>query len=305
MFDTVELTLRDVSDLTALVNRIEELDRAPFRTSAAEMTELLQGDSRGLGYWIDGGRLVGYSLAYRQANGNVRCTGGVDPNVRGRGIGHHCISWSTEQAREMLIGGHGHIGVTVEFESPELIEHLLAKGYRETNSYAEMQVNLADYTPLVWRASALIDIHPWSAEMDRQVLRAHNRIVAGFGLELDEDHWLQGRSDFAPECSFIAFDRRNDRSPIVGYAMSSIYAQDWTAIGSRQGYIDRFVVYPAPRISRSIIGAGLLNAVLAAFRAEGLETAGAGAEIGGHAIDLYRRVGFQVSSTVREFEITV
>ena len=97
-----------------------------------------------------------------------------------------------------------------------------------------------------------MSIEAWDPQWEEPALRVANRLnESEWGRPpLTQEQWMQGRTAFAPEWSFVAVDRTGDRPRVAGFLLASRYEQDWAALGWREGYIDQMGVLSQWRESR-------------------------------------------------------
>ena len=79
-------------------------------------------------------------------------------------------------------------------------------------------------------------VEAWGPQWEEPALRAANRLnESEWGRPpLTQEQWMQGRTAFAPEWSFLAVDRTGDRPRVAGFLLASRYEQDWAALGWRE-----------------------------------------------------------------------
>ncbi|MDO4613894.1 MAG: hypothetical protein Q4B10_07525 [Actinomycetaceae bacterium] len=305
------LSHRDLADLAGLVETIENFDNPPFRTSARELERWLTGsgqqDSVG---WRDGdGRLLAYGHVRLRllATTVAICCGGVHPSHRGRGLGEASTSWQTQRARGLLAEAgvnEGRIITHVEAADDSFERHLINQGYTWATSYFEM-TRPTRPAPEPVELDHSIAIVPWDPALDDEVRRALNRMSRDYGAApLSHDQWLDTTSHLLTEASFLALDRSTDRSPVAGFVLTSIYSQDWQALGVRQGAIDMYGLDGA--YTQANIVEALIVAAVRSFGELGLDSVGISAaaeDRAGRA--MLARLGFEVASESREYVLDV
>lgn len=313
-FTGLEWRLLDAADtqaFAALLHRIEQHDQIPYRTSLAEIEELLNCASmmRLLGGFINN-TLRCYALVrIRRSEPDVAlCQGGVDPVSRGRGLGAALVSWQTQQAQRLLAGCERHkrhIAFHVEDSNRELELHLRALGYTWTRTFYDLRAPVSNPPPEV-KLDSFLTIVPWKNCEEEDILRVFNQIHADLttgSLAVSLEQWLSGRTDFSPDWSFVALDHRADRPSIVGFIMASKYAQDWSVLGWREGTIDMLAVLPDYR--GSSLAVALVGATMRAQARSGMEAVCAGLSSANHsqAIGVYDQLGFTTVGTTRLYEL--
>ena len=298
----------NVAEMGSLIHRIEEFDNPPFRTAISEIADFFAAPSswRTIGAFGPENNLVAYAQVRPRLLANeVVCEGGVDPRYRGQGLGRISISWQRDQARALLDHSRpGRVLFYVEDIAPELSQLLLEAGYSQTDSFVDVSRDLSH--PIEIPAlSHPFHIVTWDKELDDLLRQALNRILEEQkpGSGYSSEDWTTRRGAFIPECSFVALDKTTDRSQIAGFVLSSIYRQDWTAVGNRQGYIDLLGLLPG--WENAAILKSLIACVLQAFKKQGFATAGA---LLPEAADpatrrLFLEAGFKVIGTSTQYAI--
>ena len=293
----------DLDALESLVSTVEDADRAPVRTSRAELEEIfgepwrdLQRDSLG---GVDGdGDLRAYGLVTvrpgDQRTVRAFLAGTVHPQWRGRGIGRSLLAWMEGRGRQKLAESGkdlpGRLAVFVDEEARDQRRLYAAAGFSPIRWYTQMRRDLSDPLPRVAPPED-VRVEPWSEAVDEAVRLAHNEAFAdhwGSEPRAPED-WRHG-PHFVPGWSFVA---RDDAGDVVGYALSGRYDQDFDVQGYSFGYTDLLGVRPAWRGRR--VAVALLSATMAAFRDDGMQYAMLGVDTanpsGAHG--LYQRLGYE------------
>ncbi|MFZ1381432.1 MAG: hypothetical protein WAS54_01425 [Scrofimicrobium sp.] len=276
------LAMDDATDLLNLVTKLEDQDQALFRTSLAEVEEML--DRPGLAYVVGGisdNQLVcfGYVGLARSGSPEAICHGGVLPEIRNRGLGQDLLSWQTERGSALLAehfpGQPCRITHAVDARRTAFHSHLESLGYQWTHSFAELRRGLGS-PPRRGDLSSFIEIVQWSDEWEEQARRAFNRVSKQAGNQESQsaEQWTEARAHLVPGLSFLAVDRTGDRAKVVGLIEVGLYQQDWEALGWREGYIDTVAVFHPD--SRTQILTSLLSSSLQAMSEAGLDKAAAG-----------------------------
>lgn len=297
----------DVPAVAGLFARTERFDNVPFRTTAEEARDLVEGASKDpahntLGGFDDMGELRAQGFV-RLSQGDSRVVrafldGGVDPTWRRRGVGHGLLTWQIARARQLL-GTIGRdtpamIATYVEDGFADKAAIVTRAGFAPRRYYTDMRRDLTVPIPDVSLRDGLTLV-PWTPERDDAVRQAHNEAFAedwGSAPHTPES-WTEGRASFAPEWSFVVLDRSNDRSPVAGYLLSERYEQDWPSLGYSEGYIDVLGVRRAWRGKR--VATVLLTAAMRAYAAEGIEYAGLGVDTDNPsgAVGIFAALGFE------------
>ncbi|WP_127127556.1 GNAT family N-acetyltransferase [Georgenia sp. SYP-B2076] len=294
----------DRRGLTALVDRIEEADNPPYRTSAEEVLEYFDTSHAwsAMGAWDADGVLRAFGFV-RIPHGDVTllrafCSGGVDPGWRRHGAGSALMDWQVARARTMLVetGKEAPARIVVHVDDGmDTLEALLtARGFSPRRWYMEMRRDLSVPIPQV-SLDGQLSIVPWSPDLDDAVRRAHNK---AFGEEWGSqphtiESWQQGRTHFAPSWSFVALDRSSDRARVAGYLISGRYAQDWPALGWSEGYTEMMGVLREWRGRH--LATALLTEAMRAYAADGMQYAGLDVDTDNPtgAVPLYAHLGYE------------
>lgn len=306
----------DAAPLAALVARIEARDNPPYRTSAAEVAEMLDPNTQWVGavaladVGVHRGQMVAFThMELREgARTEALCQGGVDPHFRRLGIGQSIVHWQTDTGRELLSASPangGSVVMSVDPNHEELEIHLKSSGYRWSRSYSEMRADLRRI-PTLPANEPYVVLEPWSEQWDDAVRQAVSAAaIRGGGEALSPEDWQKGRSAFCEGWSVVAYDSRGDRPRIVGFLMASRYEQDWAALGWREGYIDQLTVFEDWR--HSGIAEALVVASMRAQKRDGMERAGTGVSSDHHAdaYSVFDFLGFREVGQIRLYTLNV
>ncbi|WP_022867936.1 GNAT family acetyltransferase [Schaalia vaccimaxillae] len=311
-----ELDAQHLYPLASLIARIEAQDNPPYRTSADEVAEMLADTSqwRGIaGFATRGlakGRMIAFGQVHLRFPGHVECVchGGVDPTFRRVGLGGALVEWQEAAARQMLAelpdNPPAQIVSQVESGEADLEEHLKLRGFHWARTYYELRADLSDL-PEQPELGRYLTIEEWSDEWEEPVRRAANRLSEQeWGRPpLTREQWLQGRTSFVPEWSFVAVDRQSDRPRVAGFLLASRYEQDWAALGWKEGYIDQMGVLEDWRQTRAVDA--LITASMRAQARDGMDRIGAGLGSANHsgALAVYDYLGFRTVGQTRLYAI--
>lgn len=311
-----ELTVADTPALARLVARMEVVDDPPYRTTEEEMGEYFEDShiSTGIGGFDDAGELRAFAFA-RMRIGEVSLlrvfgSGGVDPEWRHRGIGSELLDWQVDRGRQILADCDtavpARIAVQVEAGAEDFTALLEAKGFTPRRWYTSMRRDLSQPIPEVTLESTLALV-PWTPQLDDQVRRAHNRAFADhWGSQPQtQEAWVQGRTYFAPQWSFVVLDRSSDRAQVAGYLISGRYEQDWAALGWTEGYTEVMGVLREWRGRH--VGTALLAAAMRAYAADGMQYAGLDVDADNPtgARNLYEHLGYEPTHTATLWTIEI
>ncbi|HLS61848.1 MAG TPA: GNAT family N-acetyltransferase [Ruania sp.] len=279
------LTAGDTGDLYALLRRIEEHDDPPYRSTREEVADTA------LSHWTD---LAANSLAGFDASGVLRAygvlieaearrsaprtllEGGVDPEVRHRGVGSGLLTWQLQRAKELLADAQepGRVVVHVEEGMSASADLVQRHGFVPGGFHTEMRRDLTTLDLPEVELAHPLELIAWSPELDDAVRIAHGEAFGNGMIPPTPERWQEGRTYFVPEWSFLVLDRTSDRAQVAGYLLSSRYEQDWPTLGWSEGYVDILGVR-APWRGRRIATALLVRA-MRAYKESGMEYAALG-----------------------------
>lgn len=299
------------SDLDAWADALAEaeaVDRSGEQVGREEVEELLAlsyvdaaNDTR-LG-WIDG-RVVAWGTVWSIPSADQRrvmLEGGVVPSERRRGLGTELVGWLVARGVDVAAAAKSRAPGWLELAASQGDpgrEALFADfGFAPLRYYLQMRRPL-DATAAADLAADGLVVRPFAAEDDDRVRRAHNEAFRDHfaSSELDPESWsrlVTGDRHFRADCSFLVLDG----DEVVGYALNSIYPEEWEALGYSEGWTHQLGVRRAWR------GRGVAKALLAAtadaFVGEGLEyaTLDVDAENPTGALALYEGAGYTRART--------
>ncbi len=296
--------MKDADSITELQERISARDHPSWSESLDELREEL-GHS-----WVDPERdgmlgvdeqgvAVAWGLVVAPPDPEslvrIMLFGGVDPAMRGHGVGHRLLAWQHERARGMLAQSDLAMPAWVlSYAADRAPEHgvmLQRAGFEPARYFTTLECDLAAPTP---RAEIPDDLRvlPFDVGLSEAVRAAKNAAFA--------DHWgsqpasregwesMQALSSFRRDLSRVALAG----DEVVGFVVTEVNEDDWERQGSRSGYIALVGTVRAWR-GRGLASA-LLAEVLGAYRAAGLECAvlDVDAENPTGALGVYTRLGF-------------
>jgi len=329
----------DAPALLTLKNAIAEADQEPFRETIAEVEELFTAPWRDVAtdslVGVDAdGTLRAYAFV-DTAPGDVTTVrtflwGGVHPTHRGRGIGRELLAWEAARGRQLLAASGkeipGRIALYGEDTDPPSKQRLYARlGFAPRRFYSDLRRDLAAPVPDVPLDGSL-RVVPWSTELDEATRLAHNDAFRDhWGSEpRTTESWTHGRSEFAPQWSFLVVDDDPDFDAlladpstdpetaaalrageplVVGYEMAGRYDEDFPVRGYTFGYTETLGVRRAYRGRKVAVAA--LAAGMRAFAADGMQYAALDVDTenpsGAHG--LYASLGYEKVSGSRMYSI--
>jgi mycothiol synthase len=330
----------DAPALLELQNAILAAEGAPYRLSLAEVEESFGSPMRDdaadtlVGIDADGVPRAFGSVGAPPGDTTLVRTyleGGVHPNRQGEGIGRELLAWQVARARQVLAGSGKDAPARImgfaEDDAPESRHHLFTRaGFDALRFYHELLRDLRPGTPPVPDVAldGSLRLVPWSAALDEPTRLAHNDAFRDhWGSQPQSpEQWLHGRSEFAPEWSFVVVDDApdvdavladtdaetaaalRDGAPlVVGYQLAAKYAEDFPVRGFTFGYTDILGVRRTYR-GRGI-GVAALAAGMRAFAADGMEFASLGVDTANPsgAYGLYARLGYEKDTGSRLYAI--
>ncbi|MCF4121991.1 GNAT family N-acetyltransferase [Antribacter sp. KLBMP9083] len=300
-------TSADAPAMLDLQNTMFEADRAPYRYTLAEVQDWFGAPWRDpatdslLGLDADGvPRAFATVDSFPGDTRTVRSflDGGVHPARRGEGIGREVLAWSLARARQKLAASGkdlpARILVYAEDDAPQAAHRLYERaGFRPVRYFSELRRDLAAPIPEL-ELDGSLRLVPWSAELDDAARLAHNDSFRDhWGSEpRTPEAWVHGRSEFAPEWSFLVVDEAPDVAGlladpetdpetaaalragaplVVGHQLAGRYSEDWPVHGYTFGYTELLGARRAYRGRR--IAVALLARAMRAFAADGMQYA--------------------------------
>ncbi|MGM1030633.1 MAG: GNAT family N-acetyltransferase [Actinomycetota bacterium] len=299
----------DAQAVVDMANAMHEADGAPYRETIGEARADLEAPWRDLEAdsllgFDDAGELRATAMIEAppgdESTVRTYCFGGVHPQRRGEGIGREVFAWQLARARQILAASDkrlpARIAAFAEDDDPESRHRLYAHaGLEPRRFYASLKRPLSDDAPLPRvELTGSLRLVPWSEELDDAARLAHNDAFRDhWGSEPQTmAQWTNGRSEFAPEWSFVVVDDAPDveglladpttdastaealraGAPLVaGYALNSRYAADFPVRGYSFGYTDVLGTRRAYRGRKAALAA--LAASMRAFADDGMDAA--------------------------------
>ncbi|MDJ0376078.1 GNAT family N-acetyltransferase [Cryobacterium sp. PH31-L1] len=250
------------------------------------------------------GRIVAHGLVLLQPGQHTlvkaNLSGGVLPEVRGRGIGRELLDWQVARGLQQLATSDkllpGWISTFSDERAPQNGRLYERFDLACTRYFLTLDRMLADPIREV-RVGAGIRLAPYTPDLSAAVHAARDAAFMDHwsSQPIPDESWnayVTGPS-FVNDLSFVAFaTAEGGAEQVVGFIMSSVNEDDWTAAGYRSSYIGLVGVLSGWR-GRHIAQA-LLAAQLAASRAAGHERATLDVDSASPtgALDLYTGMGF-------------
>lgn len=313
------MLLADAAEAATLCAAAEQLDDTGEHYDADDLAEELSAVNldleRDTMAVCDGASLVAMGQVHGMTEvrdvHSVYCWGVVHPEWRGRGIGRQLLGWQLDRAAAVHAERHPTRPARLELRCGDqqkgAIALATAAGLQPVRYWFDMERELGDELPEARALAAPLLVTPYDAGRDEDVRLAHNEAFAGhFGSTLRDPatwrQWFTGSRSFRPDLSFLVVDG----PAIAGYLLSYVHEADAVARGFHQGYVGQLGTL-APWRGRGV-GTALLGAALEGYRQAGFRQATLGVDSanGTGALDLYRRLGFEVTrsqtSWVREIK---
>lgn len=289
-----------------MLHRIESHDELPYRTSTDEVEDFFRSTSEHstIGGFVDD-ELYCYGYVRIKEDDDIlaTCQGGVDPQVRGRGIGRALVTWQTEEAKRLLGQTQAQspkIAFQVEQGYSDLEAHLIDLGYEWARTFYDLRAPLDQAVQKI-ELGPFLTIKPWNDFDEEKIWQTASRVAQENNSSSAQtmESWMAGRGAFRPDWSFVAVDTSGDRPLIAGFVMSSKYAQDWSVLGWREGTIDMLGLLQDYRDTH--LAAALVAATMQAQLNDGMQAVSAGLSSRNHsaAISIYDSLGFTTVSTAR------
>ncbi|MGN9837606.1 GNAT family N-acetyltransferase [Nonomuraea sp. H19] len=245
-----------------------------------------------------GERIVAFGyLPVKQSADEVhmmRLWGGVHPDYRRRGLGGRIVDWGIRTAPGLsarafpgvpvelhLTAYDGRVGITALAERA---------GFAAVRSFARMERDLSGDLPVL-DPPAGVSIAAWSPDLDEGARHVRN--------ESFRDHWgsvphtpeswrghIVGSRNFRPEASFVAL--------AGGRAVGVLITHCFDTMPTRTAWIQ--IIGTLREWRGKGVASALIAHALAAFTAQGYESAGLGVDADNPtgAVAVYRRAGFEI-----------
>ncbi|CEA07877.1 Mycothiol acetyltransferase [Arthrobacter saudimassiliensis] len=256
----------DVPAWHALLQRMAAVDRPPWTDTTADLEHALANSSNDpardtLAGFDRTGTLRAFGrVALNRGSETADGFGGVDPELRGRGIGREVLRWQLERARQRLHGpGHRRpvLRVYAEEANAGHVGLLAAAGGTVSRYFTEMTRPL-DAAPPEAPLPQGMSFATFSNRLSEPIRQAHN--------EAFRDHWGSEPRDlerwkfttthphFRRDWSFAVIDGEGQ---VAGYHLASYDPECERIHGHTEGYTELLGV------RRGWRGQGLAPAMLA------------------------------------------
>ncbi len=234
----------------------------------------------------------------REAN-SVWCWGGVRPSHRRRGIGSQVVEWSLQRATEVAAGFDQSLETRVQLDATDDQVDLLAiatkAGFEPIRRFLEVVRPAHEPWPDV-AAPAVLELVPWSSDLDEEARLAHTEAFADhWGSEPrtaeEWSQWYTGHRSFRPDLSMLAIDPASGQ--VASLVLTAAFPQDWgvvpveawiNTVGTRREWRGKGV-------ARWVL-ADVLRRIAAADTGFERSILGVDAENPTGALRLYRTLGF-------------
>ncbi|NUR91771.1 MAG: GNAT family N-acetyltransferase [Nonomuraea sp.] len=299
------LTRDDAEPLADLLVAIEAEDRTGEAADLDDVREQLSHHLLDLAAGTlaarEGGRIVAFGyLTVRQSVVDthvMRLTGGVHPAYRRRGLGKRVLDWSLATAPALSEKAFPGVPLEVHLNVYDTNAGLKAlaegAGFTANRWFVQMGRPLTGELPKVAPPEG-VSIDTWSPELDEGAREVRNVAF--------RDHWgsvphtpeswqayIVGTRNFLPASSFVALHEGR----AVGVLMTHTFEGYNEQAGERRAWIQIIGTLREWR-GKGVAGALIAHA-LAAFRAQGFDTAGLGVDADNPtgAVSVYARAGFE------------
>ncbi|MCB7137280.1 GNAT family N-acetyltransferase [Cellulosimicrobium marinum] len=333
----------DAPALLTLKNEIAAADSEPYRETLEEVADLFTASWRDLAtdslVGVDADGVLRAWALVDTAPGDATTVrtflgGGVHPTHRGRGIGRQLLAWEIARGRQLLAASGKEIPARIalyaeDTDPPGKIRLYERFGFAPRRFYSDLRRDLADPVPDV-ALDGPLRVVPWTAELDEATRLAHNDAFRDhWGSEpRSPESWTHGRSEFAPQWSFLVVDDAPDLDAllagttttapvdeetaaslragaplVVGYEMAGRYDEDFGVRGYTFGYTELLGVRRAYRGRKVAVAA--LAAAMRAMAADGMQYASLDVDTenpsGAHG--LYASLGYEKVTGSRMYSI--
>ena len=268
--------------LAGLLALVEESEGVPYRTSRAELEAMFSRPEENwsgvAGFDRNGsGKMLafGYVGISRDGLEQAVCQGGVDPSTRGVGIGSALLEWQTKAGAELVQShfgsGRGKLTHTIHERNSEFLSVLESLGYLWEGSATELRIPVQRWARPTDLPS-LLDIVPWTPEMDDGTRRAFNLAngeMSSRPVRASKSDWAEINAGMRRDWSYVALNKEGDRPRVSGFISVGGYEQDWEALGWREGVLQ--IVAALDSKSRDTVLEALVDASVGALLEAGVD----------------------------------
>lgn len=317
-----------MDSLHSLLQRIEQADELPYRTSLSEVESMFKRSEHWVavaGYPADDGAAdaplqdpcpkckemvaFGYVGLARDGTSEAVCQGGVSPAARRLGIGSKLLEWQTRAGAKLLQtesrAGEGVLTHTVPDGDDDFREGLEAFGYRWVGSAVELRADVDSWQRPAERP-AYVELMTWTEDLDDLARRAFNKVNAELGNpRVSKSDWAQMNAGISRNWSYVAMDQGGDRPRVVGLVSTGGFEQDWQALGWTEGVLQIVAVLDPDRREETL--SALLDATVTSLHRDGIQKVSVTLDPNAEesTVDFYRRQGFAVSSWYHTYSMPV
>jgi mycothiol synthase len=320
--DTVIWRPLDASDAEAVVGLMREVESVDQEgrylgdDMAQWLADPLQDLARGSIAALDGDGIVAFAtLRTGELTGplsDLRYTGTVRPDHRGRGFGARLLAWVPSGAQALrearqFPGGPIEIFASLAASNTDAARLHESFGYAAVRRFDRMTRRLDEPLPVVKPLDG-VEIVPYSADRDEEARRMKNEAFREHwrSVPWSPERWRSqavGSPEFQPGLSFLALD--SGSGAVVGAVIVHHRAAQTEATGLRNAYVSSISTLHSHR-GRGIAGT-LLASVLNAAKSQGFDTSSLGvdAENRDRAAAVYEKAGYVTVSSRFAYSLTV
>ena len=295
----------DAPAVAALIREVENADDAIYRTSAADIADMVEGrrghDHMDAIVGLDADRAIAAvgSVRILRSVTESACamiTAYIHPHWRGRGVGRSLLYWQDGRARQLLVEHFGadselpaSISNWVDGHMTDRRRLYIAAGFYAKRTFQVM------YRDLEGSEQEPKSRHGYTAvsfdHLPRAQVRAlHDEVFLGHFLpEMRGLWWDEAMEEIDDRWSFVALSPTGE---LAGYCIVGRPEQRWVATGRTEAYVSLVGVAPEHR-GKSLATLLLRSSISAAARS-GVSRIGLDVDMknasGAHAI--YEHLGF-------------
>lgn len=302
----------DLEQWEALLRRMAIEDKPDWIEQQADLEEVLSATKNNpeldtvMGFDEEGTPRAFGRVSANVGSNLVHASGGVDPQVRRRGIGRAIHAWQTERARTRLLEAGIQDGILRSYVEESNKGHVALMESADNTVvrwFTEMTRSLDEPIPEVDLEPGF-EIVAFSEDLSESIRLAHNEAFQDhWGSEpRDEESWRHTvtHPEFRPDWSLAVVESATGE--VAAYEISSYDPESKELVGHDEGYTELLGVRRAWRGRR--FAPALLAEAMRRFKASGMENAGLGVdtENPSGALGLYERMGYTPTRRSMAFE---